>query len=85
MDSEMDQACAAIEQLMEPCEKCGKSAMGGRLTLPADVEIILCQQCHDDTDSLTEWLAVELEKAISESSEFEKMPDGKWRRTEIKA
>jgi hypothetical protein len=83
VSTEIDQACEVIEQLMEPCEKCGKIAEGARLMLPADVEITLCQECYGDTESLKCWFAIELEKAISESDEFEKLPDGKWRRVTL--
>jgi hypothetical protein len=67
--TEMDAACEVIGQLMEPCEKCGKIANGGRLILPTDWEMPLCEECHNDSESLIAWFASELEAAMSDQGE----------------
>lgn len=64
--TEMDAACEVIGQLMEPCEKCGKIANGARLILPTDWEMPLCEECHNDSESLIAWFVSELEAAVSD-------------------
>lgn len=80
-ENELDDAFEVIEKLMEPCEKCGSRESVGRLMLPPDCDLAICKTCHDDRDnSLVDWFAKELEEAVAESGEYEKMADGKWRR-----
>lgn len=80
MKSELDEAFSVIEELLEPCEKCGKVAKGGRMTFPTGDDMSLCEECHEDIEGFTTWFEAELEKAVKESDEFEQMADGKWRR-----
>ncbi len=79
--SELDAAFKVMEELMEPCEKCGKVARGGRWCVPGDEDgMPICQECWEDRDSFAKWFEAELEKAVIESGEFEQLTDGKWRR-----
>lgn len=80
---EMQAACEVIEELMRPCEKCGKTARGGRWSLLPDAELVLCQECYADQDGLSIWFEQELESAMQASGEYERMPDGKWRKLTI--
>ncbi len=79
-DDELEQALGSISSLMEPCEKCGKIVSGARLCLPTGWEMPLCFNCHQDSSGFVKWFESELEAAIIESGEYERMPDGTYRR-----
>jgi hypothetical protein len=53
----------------------------GVLWLTSNVAALrLCSSCNADTEGLATWLASELQAAVEQSDEFEKLPEGGYRR-----
>lgn len=70
----------------QPCEKCGaKDDVWLFMKEPeAGIEgIPICHWCHLDTEGFQEWLVQQCEEALEANpDEWEKLPDGKWRKKE---
>jgi hypothetical protein len=81
-DNELDGAFEVIETLMEPCEKCGKIARGGRWYLPNEQPedgMPICSECYEDKEGFQEWFLACIKDVLDNSGEYEKLPNGKYR------
>lgn len=73
---------AQILEAGEYCEKCLGEDELFRYAIPGSAEgegFLLCGPCIDDRDTLVGWLAVEIEKELRESGDWEESADGRWK------
>jgi hypothetical protein len=69
----------------EYCEICLGTARLGKWHPPpvgADEGFTICAWCYEDEPKFKAWFMQMMEEALEESPEYEKMPDGTWKRVE---
>jgi hypothetical protein len=71
-----------IYEAGEYCECCGRTELLGEMWWDDMSEkIIVCQPCHSDMPKLKAWVMAEMERFLEESPEYERLPNGNWRKS----
>lgn len=63
----------------EYCVVCLEVLRLGICELPGGLRLTVCERCHDGP-KLREWLEREMERFLDESPDYERLPNGNFRR-----